>query len=323
MKRSFKQRLSLLALPDITNIIFLLFLALLSLIFCFKIPGWYYIFVTNIILSVIVTFIVSDYEGGDRNRKTLWRFIRYWYIFFMIIFCFKEIYVFMIYLTPGVYDPLIIKWDNAIFFGHNPNLALNSIQRPWLTEFLQVVYVSFYIMPYIYTIELFVWHRYEELKYAMFVLFFGFYLSFIGYLFLPAIGPRFTLFDFTKIDTELPGLWLTNSIRAIIDLGESIPHNVTDPENYAQRDAFPSGHTMMIILITYLSQKIKSKSFYFYLPYCCLMIFSTVYLRYHYVSDLISGGLLSIVTVIVANHIYKKKGIHFGAEEKIVKQLKL
>ncbi|CAN5580245.1 phosphatase PAP2 family protein [soil metagenome] len=312
MIKSFIKRFSLLSLPDATNIVFLLFLSLLSIIFSYKIPDWYYILITNCALTIVITFIVSDYEKGDKKLKTFWRFIRYWYIFFMIIFCFKEIYVFMIYLTPGVNDALLIKWDNAIFFGHNPNLELDKIKNPWLTEFLQIVYVSFYLMPYIYTIELFVWHRYEELKYAMFVLFFGFYLSFIGYLFLPAIGPRFTLFDFTKIDLELPGLWLTTPIRNIIDLGESIPHNVTDPENYAQRDAFPSGHTMMIICITYLSWKIKSKSIYFYLPYCILMIFSTVYLRYHYAVDLISGAFLSLVTIMIANHVYKNRGVRFG-----------
>lgn len=312
MIEDFKKRFSLLAIPDIANIIFLLLLSFLGIIFFYKVPGWYYILLINSVLIILITYLVSEYEKGNKKEKSLGRFLRYWYIFFMIVFCFKEIYVFMIFLTPNVYDLLLIKWDNAIFFGHNPNLALNNIQNPWVTEFLQLVYISFYVMPLLHAIELYVLHRYDELKYGMFVIFLGFYLSFIGYLILPAIGPRFTLFDFTKTNTELPGIYMTNLIRSIIDLGESIPHDVADPQNYAQRDAFPSGHTLVILLITYLSRKVRSRSIYFYLPYCILMLISTVYLRYHYVVDLIASGILALITVFVANLIYKKKGIKFG-----------
>ncbi|MBK8550579.1 MAG: phosphatase PAP2 family protein [Ignavibacteria bacterium] len=166
-------------------------------------------------------------------------------------------------------------------------------------------------MPLIYAMELYIWHRYEELKYAFFVIFFGFYLSFIGYLLVPAIGPRFTLFDFQSLNLEMPGIFLADKIRYIIDVGESIPANVPNPEAFAQRDAFPSGHTLIVILITYLSHKIKSNSFYFYLPYSILLIFSTVYLRYHYVIDLIAAVPLALITIFVANKLYKGK-INFG-----------
>ncbi len=80
-------------------------------------------------------------------------------------------------------------------------------------EFFQIVYGLFYMMPVIYAMELYLWHRYEELKYAIFVVFFGFYLSFIGYLLVPAIGPRFTLLIFIIMNTELPGIFFAEKIR--------------------------------------------------------------------------------------------------------------
>jgi membrane-associated phospholipid phosphatase len=109
------------------------------------------------------------------------------------------------------------------------------------------------------------------------------------------------------LNQELPGVLLTNILRDIINFGESIPKGITNPEYVAQRDAFPSGHTIIILLITYLSHKIRSKSFYFYLPYSVLMIFSTIYLRYHYVIDLIAGVFIATITVYIANLIYKRK----------------
>ena len=221
----------------------------------------------------------------------------------------------MVSLTPNIHDDLLIRIDYLIF-GFNPTIELFKIANPYFTEFLQIIYISFYILPVVYALELFLWHRYEEMKYATFVIFLGFYLSFIGYLILPAVGPRFQLHNFYNLNNELPGILLTNILRDVINLGESITKDVLNAAAIAQRDAFPSGHTIIILIIVYLSKKTKSNSFYFYLPYSILLIFSTIYLRYHYVIDIIGGVLISFITILIANFIYKKKKIFPVISEK-------
>jgi membrane-associated phospholipid phosphatase len=273
------------------------------------ITPWLPIVIVNTLICIAIVYVVGAYEKKNEIEKknpSIIRFIRFWYPAFMIAFCFKEIYLLMMGLTGPLHDDILISIDYMIF-GVNPTEVFFGISNPILTEFLQLVYDLFYVMPVIYAMELYLWHRYEELKYATFVILFGFYLSLIGYLILPAIGPRFTLHDFHTLNQELPGVLLTNILRDIINFGESIPKGITNPEYVAQRDAFPSGHTIIILLITYLSHKIRSKSFYFYLPYSVLMIFSTIYLRYHYVIDLIAGVFIATITVYIANLIYKRK----------------
>lgn len=313
MIRAIKERLKYLDIPDITNQVFLLLISLISLAFVDDATAKFFIPVINLILCFGITYVVSYYErksGPQKMKRSVSRFFRFWYPVFMVLFCFKEIYLIMISLDHGLCDRYLIKIDYWIF-GLNPTEYLSKYLHPFAVEFFQIVYGLFYAMPVIYGLELYLWHRYEELKYAIFVIFFGFYLSFIGYLFVPAIGPRFTLHDFYDLNKEIPGMLFANTIRDIINFGESIPRGVSNPENFAQRDAFPSGHMIIIILITYLSRKIKSKSFYFYLPYSILMIFSTVYLRYHYVIDLIAGIPFVLLTIYAANKIYKKRKI-FG-----------
>jgi membrane-associated phospholipid phosphatase len=224
----------------------------------------------------------------------------------MVLVCFKQVYILMIYLSPHLYDYYLIKIDRMIF-GSDPTNMSQYFSNPIITELLQIIYGVFYLMPIIFAMELYLWHRYEELKYAMFVVFVGFYLSFLGYLLVPAIGPRFTIHSFNSIDTELPGLFFAKLLRQLIDFGESIPAGHPAPELFAQRDAFPSGHTIMIVLIAYLSHKMRSNTFYFYLPYAILMIFSTVYLRYHYVADLLGAIPFILITIWIANHVYKNK----------------
>ncbi|OGU36952.1 MAG: hypothetical protein A2068_13220 [Ignavibacteria bacterium GWB2_35_6b] len=130
-----------------------------------------------------------------------------------------------------------------------------------------------------------------------FIIVLGFFLSYIGYILLPAIGPRFTLHNFDLTNVELPGLFLTNYLREIVNAGESIPAGTPNPELVVQRDAFPSGHTQMTLLVMYLSVKFNSKTKYFFLINGSLLIFATVYLRYHYVADLIGGVIFMIFTL--------------------------
>ena len=302
-----------------TNQIFMIFLAVLSLFFVKDPTAKYLILFLNILLCILITYFVSHYERkpeSEKTHRTVSRFLRFWYPVFMIMFCFKEIYLIMIGLGHPLCDETLIRIDRWIF-GLNPTQYLSKYSAPLPVEFFQIIYGIFYLMPVIYSAELYLWHRYDELKYAIFVLLTGFYLSFIGYVLFPAIGPRFTLHDFSQTDIELQGIFFTKHIRDFINFGESIPLNVSNPEDYAQRDAFPSGHTIIILLITYLSHKIKSKSFYFYLPFSLLMLFSTVYLRYHYVIDLIGGIPFVLVTIFLANRIYKGR-IKFGNQNESV-----
>lgn len=316
MIKTFKSNYKYLEIPDVTNQLFLVMISVFSLIFVERTPERFLIPVINVVLCILIVYFVSHYEKKTENEKrqrSVSRFLRFWYPVLMILFCFKEIYLIMISLNHGLYDEILLKTDYLIF-GMNPTQFLAGYLNPYAVEFFQIVYGVFYLMPVIYALELYLWHRYDELKYAMFVILFGFYLSFIGYVIIPAVGPRFTLHEFHLLNTEMPGLFFAEKIRDFINFVESIPVNVPDPEAYAQRDAFPSGHTIIILLITYLSHKIKSNSFYFYLPYSMLMLFSTVYLRYHYVIDLIGGIPVVLITIYTANKIYGDR-IDFGKQE--------
>ena len=310
MNSKILRNIKLLDKHDILNQIFLIIITLIIILNNDKIPGWLFYVLINVSLAVFTVYIISKYEKlefADKYYSGVLKILRYWYPLLMVFFYFKEIYVIMIKVSDLLYDDLLIRIDFMIF-NSNPTQTLFGISNPYLTEFLQITYNLFYLMPVIYGLELYLWHRYREFKFATFLVLLGFYLSFIGYLILPAIGPRFTLHDFGNLNNELPGVFLTEILRDIINFGESIyPKNIPNPETVAQRDAFPSNHTIIILLITYLSAKFKSNSFYFYLPFAAVMIFSTVYMRYHYVVDLIGGFLIALISVVIANIVYKNE----------------
>jgi membrane-associated phospholipid phosphatase len=142
--------------------------------------------------------------------------------------------------------------------------------------------------------------------YFMFTCVYGFFLSYLGYFFLPAIGPRFTLHEFSSLDTELPGLLLTPYLRWFVNAGGSVPIGVPDEVAIAgaQRDVFPSGHTMMTLVLIYLSAKLEGRARHFIYVIGTLLIMATVYQRYHYVVDLIAGAAFMTVCVLTSSKLY-------------------
>ncbi len=281
---------------DLIVISFASFLTILNLIFFNRIDNWAIHIFFNTIFSILVILLAN--LDAKKKSKFL-EIFHYWYILPAILLAFKEIY-FMVKPIAGVdYDQQLIAIDFFIF-GVNPTQYLYQFANPILTEVLQIAYASFFIMPLILLLELQTKKKMLMFKFLAFSLVLGFALSYIGYFIVPAIGPRFTLHQFEMTNIELPGLWLTNYLREIVNIGESIPAGTPNPSEVVQRDVFPSGHTQMTLITMFLAYKFRTKTRYFIYPIGTLLIIATVYLRYHYVIDLIAGLFFMILTMYLA-----------------------
>jgi membrane-associated phospholipid phosphatase len=195
-------------------------------------------------------------------------------------------------LWGRTFDDILIRTDVALFNGH-PTLWMEKLINPMLTTLFQLAYISYYFMPLSLGALLIAKHRDRELDEAMFGIVLCFYLSYLGYLLVPAIGPRFTLAHLQTMDLQAGPV--TRSIQGILN---SLEHNKTD--------AFPSGHTAIALMSLYYAWKHRERTlFRILLPLVSLLIFSTVYLRYHYVIDVIAGVLLAVLTIFLAPRAYR------------------
>lgn len=286
---------------DLVLIVFYLFLIALHLIFFSRIENALTWISLNIFI-IIFTFMLAYMETKSESR--LWVIIHYWYIAPIILLTFRQLHFMVKPIRPQDYDQLFIQIDRILFFGNDPTHLLYQIANPVLTELLQIVYGIFYLLPIILCLILLKEKRYVAIDYALFSVIYGFYLSYLGYFLLPGIGPRFTLHDFATINETLPGLWLTNFLREVVNTGEGIPAGTINPAEVVQRDVFPSGHTMITLIVMYLSVKLKSNCKYFFLPVGSLLIFATVYLWYHYVIDLIGGAAFMIFSIWTGKYLF-------------------
>lgn len=285
---------------DLVVILFFSLLTVLNIIFSSKIEYWAVIIVFNILLILLILLLAKK---AGLSKHAFWVNLHYYYVIPLIFITFKEIYVIISSIHSVDYDSLLISADHFIF-GLNPTVFLYQFANPILTEILQIAYGTFFFLPIILAIEFHRTKEYDKFHFIIFSVVLGFFLSYLGYLIFPAVGPRFTLHDFDMTNIELPGLFLTNFLREIVNAGESIPSGTINPIAVVQRDVFPSGHTQMTLIVMYLSVKLKSKNKLFFLIDGTLLIIATVYLRYHYVVDLIGGLVFMILTMFIGKKLF-------------------
>jgi membrane-associated phospholipid phosphatase len=288
-----------LQITDVIVIAFSIFLLTIDLVFSSRIEYFVSLITINII---VIFFVISISMLSKMYNNRILSGIHHWYIVPIVPLTFKQLYFMIAPIHGKDYDFLLIEIDRWLF-GTDPTVWLSKISFPLLTEIVQIAYSSFYLLFLVVGYELYRKKDKEQYRYAAFLIVYGFFLSYIGYFFLPAVGPRFTLHNFFTIDMELPGIFITNYLRAFVNFGESIARGIPNPAAIVQRDVFPSGHAQLTLILMFITKKYKMKVTTFIWITGILLIFGTVYLRYHYVVDILAGTIFMILTVWSAKYI--------------------
>ncbi|MCS6999716.1 MAG: phosphatase PAP2 family protein [Bacteroidota bacterium] len=273
----------------------------LALLFYPRVPKATMILVTNFLFAIAIVAI-AWLNMATEHRGV--RLLRFFYVIPMVYPMYQQSQLLVPALHQRDYDWLLIKLDRMLF-GVDPTVWFAQFANPWITEYLQVCYVSFYLLPIAVALSFFAQRRTVTMLRFGRMIVFGFYVSYLAYFALPAIGPRFTLHDFHQLDRELPGVWLTPYLRALVNEGGGIEPGEPFPERVVNRDCFPSGHTMMTLLTIILAWRCRSP---LRMPVTVIgasLIVATVYLRYHYVVDLIAGAIFAFAMLWLEPRVYK------------------
>jgi membrane-associated phospholipid phosphatase len=267
---------------------FLLGLILLTLFFHGQIPLWRSLLLRYAILMGLVFALKLSWD-----RKAIGQMGTFFHHFSPILFVvliYESLGDLIQYLQADV-DSRLIQIDFSIF-RVQPTLWMEHWITPWFTDIMSLAYLSYYFIPVVLIAVLYLKGRRVEFDRSMFVLAFGYYISFIGYILFPAMGPRYALTHLYTVPLE--GSFITDFVR---DTLNALEHN--------KRDCMPSGHTQIVLMVLFLSYRYERILFYIFFPIICGLILSTVYLRYHYVIDLLVGIGLAIGCTIIGPRLYR------------------
>jgi membrane-associated phospholipid phosphatase len=194
-------------------------------------------------------------------------------------------------LRGGARDDLLIAIDRAMF-GSDVTVWMQQFSRPLVNDIFYCFYATYYFLAL--TLGLILWLRNRPTaRRFVFTLMVVYYVSYVGYFIVPALGPRFAQADLYSVS-----LTVTPVSRFINDTINSLEKT--------KFDVFPSGHTMVSVAVLLVAWKRARDVFWWLLPIATGLIISTVYCRFHYVIDLIAGASLAVVTVPLGDWLYDR-----------------
>ncbi|MDI6865062.1 phosphatase PAP2 family protein [Thermodesulfovibrio yellowstonii] len=266
------------------NIIFFSGMCLLLLIFSNRLPFFnFFTLYASIVLFQIFLFKIPD--------NALLSFIKNICLpVFSVLIAFDTVGELTPYINPRDIDEILLKLDYSIL-GFYPYVYLEKIANPFFTELMQISYCVYYILPFLIGVYLIKNGNKKEFYRALFIVLFCYYLSYIGYMIFPALGPRYSIPH--MFHNDLSGLFLADRIKDFLNSLEGI-----------KRDAFPSGHVGISLVVLFLMLKYSRKLFWLSLIPVLFLIVSTIYCRYHYFTDVLGGIILAVVSLSIGNLYY-------------------
>ena len=193
--------------------------------------------------------------------------------------------------NPHSRDSLLIAADRALF-GGDPTVWLERYLSPFLTDLFFLGYLSYYFIAI--ALGAILWGRNPDTaRRFIFTLTVAYLLSYTGYFLVPALGPRASLAD--QHQRELATTAISRTVSVTLDELE-----------HTKFDVFPSGHTMIAVVVLVVSFQRARGAFWWFLPIALLLIASTVYCRYHYVVDVVAGTVLGLLSVPLGDRLYDR-----------------
>jgi membrane-associated phospholipid phosphatase len=242
-------------------------------------------------ILVIIAFGATMF-GRDELQLPKWgRLVLNFYPLITI----AAIYEILGWLIPAVSnqdsDALLLRVDRALF-GFDPAVELETLATPIFTDVFYVAYVSYFLFPVL--LGVLFWRRSTALgREFAFSVTLAFFIVYVGYVLVPAQGPRVSLAGEFKGALEVSPVsqWISAHLN-------QLEHN--------RWDVFPSGHVMITILCLIWAFHRENAYFAVGLPVASLLVLSTIYCRVHYVVDVLAGAALAAVAYPLTRRLYRR-----------------
>ena len=209
--------------------------------------------------------------------QKVWHFWRHWYPHLFFLFCFEEMGRLVHLVQPGWQDAKLIAFDHWLT-GVNPSLWLERFAHPALNEAMQFAYFTYFLFLVILGAVLYYRREWESYWRVMTYSAIGYALGYVIAIFFPVQSPWFTFAGMWH--GELTGGPFTALIQLIEKCGR------------VHGAAFPSQHVAGAMAALLGAWRHRRWLFWAFLPFVGCMCVSTVYVRNHYVADVL-GGLIT------------------------------
>lgn len=188
-------------------------------------------------------------------------------------------------------DPIIANFEFAIF-NIQPSLEFSGIiPFNFFAEVMYYGYFSYYLLIVIIPLYLYFNDKREIAKRVLFVLIASFLSYYLFFIVFPVAGPQF---HFKDSLSTLPGGYIFGYlVRTIQFYGEG------------QTAAFPSSHVSICLMLLFISLRYAKNLYKLTLIIFSLLVLSTIYIKAHYVVDVVAAFVFTPLLYILFDNLYK------------------
>ena len=273
---------------DIATLAYIATELIIILIFMLGKQGWFYFLLFYITAAGIVILIVVF---DPTVSGLFWRTLRLIYPLFLFTFFYEAVggQIFLIFDQP--FDGQVVALEKAIF-GADPAFTMQRYLEVWLNELMNASYISYYFMLPGTAIILLVKKRWDGLERLIFTSAVVFYVCYLIFIFYPVTGPRFFLSD--QYYLPIIGPFFTPLAQRILDGGG------------LYGAAMPSSHCAVALVSMWILAREVPRAAIPSFVLLLLLCASTVYGRYHYISDVLAGLLVGALLLRLAGSWQRK-----------------
>jgi len=233
---------------------------------------------------------------GDFPRSGahgFWHFWRHWYPHLFFLLCFEKMGTLAHLVYPGWHDAKLIAFDTWLT-GVNPSLWLERFAHPALNEFMQFAYLTYFLYLLILGGILYYRREWEAYWAVMTYSVVGYAFGYVIAILFPVQSPWFTL----------AGMWhgdlAGGPFTALINLIEKCGR--------VHGAAFPSQHVAGAMAALCGAWRHRRWLFWTFLPFVLCMCVSTVYVRNHYVADVLAGMVTGTLGYVIGGWVIRAPG---------------
>lgn len=241
-------------------------------------------------LGTALLFLVLNKVQQQLTRRGGRFFLRLFSVSVALMVIYESSLRLTLIFWPAFKDPAIISLEQALF-GVQPTVWLQAIVSPGLTEWMMFSYLSYFAFYPIVGASIFFKRGEKVMETFLFTLCVNNIFCNILYLAYPVDNPVAGLGPLHTV--PLKGFVFTAA-------GEYIRSHMMTPGG-----GMPSGHVAATTIMLMTAYRYDRRLFFVLSPFAVSIILSTVYCRYHYLSDSVMG-LVTALFIWQATPVLKK-----------------
>ncbi|MFM8568766.1 MAG: phosphatase PAP2 family protein [Candidatus Kapaibacterium sp.] len=269
---------------DLLCLVFIAIVLVLTLVFAADIPDWKSHCAGYVVAAVAYTAAVA--AGNRFSHEFLRVCIHTAAVTLLFSYLFGAVHSLQHIVVPGWMDAQVLAFETA-FTGRDATLYFQDHMSPTVTEVMMFAYISYVPLLPLISLICFWSADHRAAQDYLFSLSYSYILCYIGFMLYPVASPLYHQRELYSIPFE-GGVFTW--------FGEWMRHNV-----HFAGGSLPSPHCAASTVMLGMMWRYNRRLFRPLFPLVILIYVSTVYGRYHYVSDGVAGIVAGAIVLATSS----------------------